>query len=848
MRYIVILLLLCQLLVVNAQKPPITNMTYKGWEMVLNYHISDDGRYVWYTYGSELTGTTLVVRAVRGSYSKLFTGVLEAAFTADNQHIVFVSPKGLAVLQHGTADITYDKRLNNYTLPEKGDGRWLTAKMSDTLVLKDLHHDSTYHFAGVSASLFNKSGRILLLNYRDSLIYLNLQTMQRHKIASQYKPDHLVFDHSDTAVAFTSGQQPDVQLHYFKPGMDSARYITTAQHPSLANMPLQFSPDDKSLFVKLIPERSKTPDLSYSKVVVWDYRNARLPSQLPPDPYGPFTGVVAVGGGQIRQLDNIDTSLVALPGNQYALVANVVNEEDSYWNDTQVRSYDLLLLANGYRKRIIPSPRRITDIGISPGERFVVWFDNTTHHYMSYETSTGITRNISTAIPSCLIHDRISRRETIPYGVAGWLADDERVFIYDAFDIWQVDPAGQQPPVNITAHYGIKHQTILRIVYPQLLSTLHLNDPLLITCLDSDKRNGFMEVRLGTNVSPAPISMSPVVYHFPALVVLEPPAPMKARKAGVYLLLQQSATQAPNLVVTTDFKSFHPVSDLQPQRAFNWLTAELVRWPMPGERAGTGILYKPENFDSTKQYPVIFTYYEERSNELHIFPHVRLSTGTLTIAWYVSNGYLVFVPDIYRPTGQNGPAILNTVESAARYLCHRPYVNAAKLGLQGHSFGGYETNYIIAHSDLFAAAQSSAAPSELIGLHGGLGFSGRSYHYISEIGQMNQGVSPWQDPALYMQGSPVLDAGKINTPLLMMHNKEDGAVPFLQSVALFTALRRLGKPVWLLEYKGEGHVLYDWECQADFTRRQEAFFGKYLKGEVSTFHEGSVSNEITLFK
>ncbi len=831
MRYLFILLLFFQTSVVNAQKPPITNMTYKGWDMLLNYNISDNGKYIWYTYGSELAGSSLVVRSVHGNYSRIFTGVMDAVFTSDNQHLVFSSPQGLGVLTLRNNTITYDKRLSNYNLPAGGNGKWLTAKAADTLILNDLHTVKAYTFKGVTSSLFNESGSILLLNYRDSLIWLDLTTMHRQKVTSRYNIENLIFAHSDTAVAFTSGIQTDVQLHHFSKGMDTGRYVINVAVASLTNMPVQFSNDDQLLFFKTVKMRDQQRESPYSKVNIWDYRDVRLQSQSVPDPYSPYTAVIPVAGGPIRYLENIDTAMVSISGNKYAIVSNIVNEEDAYWNDQQIKSYDLVCLGNGQKKNILRAPQRVIDVHLSPDERFVIWYDIASKQYFSYETATGKIHSLTTSIKEPLARERINRKEIFTYGIAGWLADDQRVLIYDEYDIWMLDPTGKVAPVNITGHYGHQQKTILRVVYPQQLSTLSLQDPLLITCLDSNKHNGFMQITPGADPNPVPIKMDPVVYHFPALIVFEPPPPVKAKKANVYLLQRQSATQAPNLVITTDFRTFSPFSDIQPQHDFNWLTAELVHWPISDSLTGTGILYKPENFDSTKQYPVIFTYYEERSNELNIFPHVRLSSGTLTIAWYVSNGYLVFIPDIYRPTGKSGTAILNTVESAARYISLRPYVNAAKLGLQGHSFGGYETNYIIAHSNLFAAAQSSAAPAELFGLHGGLGFGGRSYHFISEVGQMNQGVAPWEDPALYIQGSPVLFAEKINTPLLMMHNKEDGAVPFSQSVALFTALRRLGKPVWLLEYKGEGHVLYDWECQADFTQRQEEFFGKYLKGE-----------------
>ncbi|SHM23756.1 S9 family peptidase [Chitinophaga sp. CF418] len=831
MKYAITILLCFHISFVNAQKPPINNFTYKGWEMLLNYHISDNGKYVWYTYGSELSGITLVVRSITGSYCKLFTGVWDAVFTSDNQHLVFNSPKGLGVLTLGTSTINYTQRINTYTVAN--NGKWLAAKLADTMLLKNLHTNEERYYTRVSTHLFNNAGNVLVYYTKDSLVWTDLVTNHSRLIAIGDEIDNITFNHADTAIAFTDSSH----IHYFSKRMDSPQQILlTGLRPgtTLLPLPLQFSQDDKLLFFKVAKERTpvaKDAQQISNKLNIWDHRDIRLHSQEIPDPYRPFSAVVPVSGGAVIQLENADTILSGQPGNQYALVSNVVNEEDAYWNEQQVKSYDLISLANGTRKHVISSPQRALGVELSPAEHYVSWFDTTNQHYFTYEIATGITRNISAAIPATLAHKHLSSTEKWPYGTAGWLSEDQRLLVYDEFDIWQLDPGARTPPLNIADHYGQQHKTILRLVYPQQLLTLRENDPLLVTCLDSNKYNGFMHIKAGINRSLRPVNMEPAVYHFPALVVFEPPAPLKAEKAGVYILQRQSATQAPNLVTTTDFKTFKPLSDIQPQQTYNWLTTELVRWPMPGGTTGTGILYKPEDFDSTRQYPIIFHYYEQRSNEMHLFPKVRLSNGTLTIAWYVSNGYLVFVPDIYRPTGRNGAAILNTVVSAAQYLVARPYVNAKRMGLQGHSFGGYETNYIIAHTNIFAAAQSSAAPSELFGLHGGLGFGGRSYHYISELGQLNQGVPPWENPDLYVQASPILFAQQINTPLLMMHNKDDSAVPFSQSVALFIALRRLQKPVWLLEYQGEGHVLYDPGCLLDFSIKQEEFFDYYLKNK-----------------
>lgn len=840
MKVIVIFLALLSSTHLLAQKPPISNTSYKSWELLFNYNISGDGKYVWYTYGSEVTGITLVVRAINSNYKKIFTGVNEQAFTSDSRHLLFISSQGLGMLTLGASDIEYVPGISHFSIPETGNGKWIVARKQDTLLLKDLQNKHEQQYTGIHVTLFNKQGDVVVLKLKDSLVWLDLLHNQQKTILHTEDAGDLTFDHTGSALAFTTGNQEAAAVYYYKANMDSAFQLTGKSFSNLKPgfIPvagyLQFSQNDKLLFFKLIKERTAAREDSLAitdKVTIWDYRDDRLHSQAPPDPYTQFSAAIPVCGGAVIQLENVDSSLHGGPGNRYALVRNVTNEEDAYWNPRQIPGYDLISLTDGSRINVVPSPEPVAGISLSPHEDYVTWFDPRAKHYFCYEIATGITRNVSSGIQTALINSHISRKEVLPYGVAGWLANDARLLIYDEFDIWQVDPMGRVPPLNITNGYGSLYQTTLRIVYPQALPTLSLNDRLLVTCLDRAMRNGFMLIKAGVNATISPNKMEPYVYHFPALTVFEPPPPIKSKKADVYVLQRQRSDEAPNMVVTTDFASFQSLSDLQPQKAYNWLSATLVHWPFLRGTTGTGILYKPENFDSTKKYPVIFHYYEERSKEVNIFPSTRLSTGQLNIAWYVSNGYLVFVPDICRPTGENGTAITNTVLSAVTYLSALPYVDANKMGLQGHSFGGYETNYLITHTNVFAAAQASAAPAELFGLHGGTGFGGRSYHYISELGQLNQGVPPWQNPDLYLHGSPVLSVDKVTTPLLLMHNRDDGAVPFSQSVALFTALRRLRKPVWLLEYDGEGHVLFDVKCQLDFTIKQQEFFDHYLRNK-----------------
>jgi dipeptidyl aminopeptidase/acylaminoacyl peptidase len=247
-----------------------------------------------------------------------------------------------------------------------------------------------------------------------------------------------------------------------------------------------------------------------------------------------------------------------------------------------------------------------------------------------------------------------------------------------------------------------------------------------------------------------------------------------------------------------------------------------------------GILYKPENFDSTKKYPVIFTYYEKRSDGLNEFLSPGFTEDRINIPWYVSNGYLIFVPDIYYSSGHNGQGVMNAVISAAKYLANFHWADSTKFGLQGHSFAGWETNYIITHSRLFAAACEAAGVSDQVSGYGQLFYSiGINRQILYEVqGQGSPygvGVSPWTKPELYMENSPIFYISNVTTPLLMMHSYEDKAVPFAQAIELFLALKRADKKVWLLQYNNAGHSLSGYNAK-DFTIRMQQFFNYYLKG------------------
>jgi len=481
----------------------------------------------------------------------------------------------------------------------------------------------------------------------------------------------------------------------------------------------------------------------------------------------------------------------------------------------------------------------------SPDNQFVVWFDSDSLNFFSYEISSGVIRNLSNSLQIPLYDDETlqsGRKFPTPsYKIAGWDLEDHAVLLYDKYDIWKVDMLAQSQPQNVTNYYGRQNHIVFNflnfsdgdmVVSPQ-------DQPYLIGYNLTTKYNGFWKLHGTVPSNPELLTMDPCTYYIPrsgrvaGIELGTGRQPIKARNANRFIITRMTAAEFPNLIVTEDFKRFHPISTLNPESKYTWIKAQLLSWKIPKGNVSQGILYTPEGFDSTKKYPVIFVYYEKRSDELNKYILPEYSHDQLNIPYFVSNGYIVFVPDIYYTRWHNGESAVNSVVSAAKYLTTFSWVDSTKLGLQGHSFGGWETNFIVTHSHLFAAACEAAGMSDATSFYGSEKGDGKQRWYELEAqGSPNGiGVTPWSNSSVYIQNSPIFYLSDVTTPLLMVHGDKDNLVPFQQGLEMFQGLRRAGKKVWLLEYKNEGHGFYGADG-LDYTIRMKEFFDYYLMGAM----------------
>jgi dipeptidyl aminopeptidase/acylaminoacyl peptidase len=462
---------------------------------------------------------------------------------------------------------------------------------------------------------------------------------------------------------------------------------------------------------------------------------------------------------------------------------------------------------------------------LSPGGKYIVYFDK--NHWSTYNIATGKVTNVTASSPS--VHWEQETHSTPddpgPWGIAGWTKDDRSILINDRFDIWEIDPTGGKPPVVLTDSLGRRENLTLRMIdlgRDEDERFVDTSKPIWLSAFDEDtKASGFYKTKLDARRAPEKVVMADVRYG----------APSKAKNAETYLVTKGTFVDFPNLYVGPNLTTLTQVSDANPQQKdYNWGTVELVTWMSMDGVPRQGLLYKPENFDPSKKYPMISYFYEDLSDGLHSYipPNGR---NVINPTHYASNGYIVFEPDIYYEMGYPGPSAVKSIVPGVQKLLERGYIDPKRLGLQGQSWGGYQALYIITQTQMFAAAMAGAPVVDMFSAYGGIRWGSgvnRSMQY--EAGQSRIGASPWEAQNLYIQNSPLFFLPRVTTPLFIMSNDMDDAVPWWQGIELFVGMRRLGKEAYLINYNNDVHNPQSRANQKDVAEKMQAFFDNKLKG------------------
>ena len=575
------------------------------------------------------------------------------------------------------------------------------------------------------------------------------------------------------------------------------------------------------------PKDTLTDDEKVS-LDIWNWKDPYLQphqlKQLEDEQKRTYTTVYFPKSDVMRQLATPDIENIRIDkkaeGNYSIAYSDKPYRQELSWDGSRYRDYYLINRNTAERQKILE--KVASTVSLSPNQKYVAWYaiaDSSWNVYnVKDKQSVNLTSNMNVHFYN---EENDVPNEAYPYGMAGW-TEDNYLVIYDRFDLWLFDPSRKETAVNITQSKGVEEQ--LKFRYVKLDKELQfLPVKILLSAFnDKNKQSGFFSLDLKSLLLEE--------------LILEEFAfnnPIKAKESEWLIWRKQSFEMYPDLYVSDgSFKQIKKISNTNPQQKdYLWGTVELVDWNTFNGDSLSGLLYKPANFDPGKKYPMLVYFYERYADRLHRYHQPKPIRSVINFTYYTSNGYLIFVPDIIYRTGYPGPSAFDCIVSGTQAMLNKySFIDGENLGIQGQSWGGYQTAYIITQTNMFKAAMAGAPVSNMTSAYGGIRWgSGLSRAFQYEETQSRIGGTLWEKRDLYILNSPLFFADQIQTPLLMMHNDKDGAVPWYQGIEFFNALRRLHKPVWMLVYNGAPHNLKRTADMEDLTIRMQQFFDFYLK-------------------
>lgn len=492
------------------------------------------------------------------------------------------------------------------------------------------------------------------------------------------------------------------------------------------------------------------------------------------------------------------------------------------WDNQGAMKLEAVKLSDGSVTHIVTG--KIDNARLSPDGKHVIWWDYVSREWLCADTAGGTNVSLTSGI-GVNFWDENDDHPASPdcYGNSDWTSDGS-ILLYDKYDIWKVSLDGTKA-LRLTKgrENGLTYRHI-RTRSDELDPFLPADETIWLNIFDhASKENGLATLNMAKK---AVKTIAFGGYTWNGLRIAENGKAAIWNKGNFREPMDLYYVSAPG-------KKEEKLSAINPQIAdYNWGTAELYKWNAFDGKQLEGLLYKPENLDPAKKYPVIVYFYEKNSENLYSHYQVQPMWSIINIPFFVSRGYVVFVPDIVYTPGLPGESAYNCIVSGAQSLKQFPWIDGDNMAIQGQSWGGYQVAYLITRTGMFKAAGAGAPVSNMTSAYGGIRWeSGSSREGQYEMGQSRIGRTLWDGIELYMENSPLFKLPNVTTPVLIMHNDADGAVPWYQGIEMFMGLRRLGKPAWLLEYNDEAHNLRQRRNRKDLSIRLQQFFDYYLKGE-----------------
>lgn len=843
------------------------------WQRITDREISDNGKWVACKMEPWEGDATVYLYAAQGQETATFSPADKFAFSASSGYLVVTQTPGkstvdslkvlktkedkmpmntLVIYSVAGKKETIDS-LKTFKLADEAD--WIAyqrGRKDSTLYVRSLDGSKTFQFPTVTDFQFaKKSGMLYYTSAAEG--EAGIFTLNPEKGSPALIKEgkgvfkQTTFDEKGERLAFLYCADKDSSYKALSLWLSEhnapAKEIATRGNKAFPaewvineNGMLQFSKSASRLFFGTSPEprQKDTTQLAENRpnVQVWSWDE---PVQYTVQNYNKekdlkksYQAVYNLGNGSIFQLANEELPNIQLGNEGDAALALLSTSRpyslSSMWEARTRSDYYTVSLDNGERKQIAQA-----DYGrfrLSPQGKYAYWYGETDSCWYTIALAEGKRYRLTTP-ESFPAWDEENDVPNHPYahGAAGWTANDQNLLIYDRYDIWKFDPTAATSPINLTVN-GRKEKLSYRLEQlDKEARFIDLGKPQLLKGFnETTKGYGFYNARLSAPAAPKTLLAGNYMLR----------SINKAKNTDDVIYTMETFQQYPDIHYSTLAfkKSVQLTHGDKQQEGFIWGTAELVSWISLDGRPLEGVVYKPANFDPNKKYPMMVNFYERNSETLYNYRMPEPHRSTIDYHLYNSNEYVIFNPDIRYVDGYPGESCYNCLMPGITMMIAKGYINEKGIGAQGHSWGGYQVAYLATRTNLFSAIESGAPVVNMFSAYGGIRWgSGMARSFQYEHTQSRLGATPWSSPLRYLENSPLFTMDKVQTPILIMHNDADGHVPWYQGIEYFVAMKRLGKPCWLLNYTGEPHWPMHMANRIDFQRRMFQFFNHYQKNQ-----------------
>ena len=843
------------------------------WQRITDREISDNGKWVACKMEPWEGDATVYLYAAQGQETATFSPADKFAFSASSGYLVVTQTPGkstvdslkilktkedkmpmntLVIYSVAGKKETIDS-LKTFKLADEAD--WIAyqrGRKDSTLYVRSLDGSKTFQFPTVTDFQFaKKSGMLYYTSAAEG--EAGIFTLNPEKGSPALIKEgkgvfkQTTFDEKGERLAFLYCADKDSSYKALSLWLSEhnapAKEIATRGNKAFPaewvineNGMLQFSKSASRLFFGTSPEprQKDTTQLAENRpnVQVWSWDE---PVQYTIQNYNKekdlkksYQAVYNLGNGSIFQLANEELPNIQLGNEGDAALALLSTSRpyslSSMWEARTRSDYYTVSLDNGERKQIAQA-----DYGrfhLSPQGKYAYWYGETDSCWYTIALAEGKRYRLTTP-ESFPAWDEENDVPNHPYahGAAGWTANDQNLLIYDRYDIWKFDPTAATSPINLTVN-GRKEKLSYRLEQlDKEARFIDLGKPQLLKGFnETTKGYGFYNARLSAPAAPKTLLAGNYMLR----------SINKAKNTDDVIYTMETFQQYPEIHYSTLAfkKSVQLTHGDKQQEGFIWGTAELVSWISLDGRPLEGVVYKPANFDPNKKYPMMVNFYERNSETLYNYRMPEPHRSTIDYHLYNSNEYIIFNPDIRYVDGYPGESCYNCLMPGITMMIAKGYIDEKGIGAQGHSWGGYQVAYLATRTNLFSAIESGAPVVNMFSAYGGIRWgSGMARSFQYEHTQSRLGATPWSSPLRYLENSPLFTMDKVQTPILIMHNDADGHVPWYQGIEYFVAMKRLGKPCWLLNYTGEPHWPMHMANRIDFQRRMFQFFNHYLKNQ-----------------